>query len=144
MAKTLDQIIARQDYLAINSVLKDRAIELAKIIHTKMKDIEVKEIGTVDCTVRIETRRANGFTDSYLAIKSSCDYYGYDSFTCHSLETDKSYYCAGDLNCWIERATSKEHLLFLNNVRDLLNILDEIENEKVAEINKALESTKDI
>lgn len=146
MAKTLDQIINRNDYIRLNSSLIDRAIEVAHIIRKKMQDLDEEELAVNiskpnECSVHIRSVRANGFSTEYLGI----DKYDHGEYiSCHSLECNKSFYYAGDFNCWIQRASSEEFLLFLKNARDLLNALDELESEKVNKINKVMESTKDI
>lgn len=141
MKKTLDEIINRSDYKNINEALKERCFKLARIIFKKMKELDVKRVevnGDIYSRASVTSR-----VDTYhfLAVEKKHDAY-YSQML--SLMQDYFEYYTGDFNAPINPATSKDFLRFLNNARAILDRLDEIETDKVASIQQAIDATEDL
>lgn len=149
--KSLDVMLARDDYKRLTDSLKERTSRIAEMIRNKMEELDIPcdddydngEIGYEGVTVRVASVRSNSCgSHKFLGIKR--EYLG-DFETWASLEDiDEGYYYCGDFNAWVEGATNKEALAFLNVAAKLIEGLDEIENKQVAAINEALNKTKNI
>lgn len=140
--KTIDEIIKRDDYVRLNDALFNRTLKIASKIFAKMGELEINELSVPDCTVRICSRRSNVDTYEYLGIVTKgCED---DVDWCNSLQDSSSYYYTGDFSCWIEKATYKQRLRFLNNARALFDELDRIETEKCDAITSAIEQTNNL
>ena len=127
--KTIEEIVNRNDYKSLNESLNDRVKEISKIIRKKMYELELTEL---DDYRICEVKSNSGFSDDYLAVE--------DEYAFRSLETDGGYYFCNDFNCHVISATHHQKLNFLNNSRNLFNLLDSIETKKCDEIKKALEN----
>lgn len=127
--KTIDEIVNRNDYKSLNQSLNDRVKEISKIIRKKMYELEITEL---DDYRICEVKSRSGFSDDYLAID--------DEYAFGSLESDGEYYFCNDFNCHVNAATYHQKLKFLNNSRNLFNLLDSIETKKCDEIKNALEN----
>lgn len=131
--KSIDEIVNDENYTRLNEALKDRSIEIAKIIHNEMDKLQISEIGDYKIC---EVKTNSGFSEEYLGMLED-DGYGYTS-----LERTKSCYYAGDYNCWIEAAKTKNRIQFLNAARSIFDAIDEIKKNRCAEINSALSETE--
>ena len=140
---SLDAILARTDYKRLTEKLKNRVEEIAAKIRMKIVELDIEDdtdydgvIGCRGINVAVCKKSSNGFTYSFLAIRS------YDDCGCykwHSLEDiAHSYYYCGDFNKRIEGANNNEALQFLNVARELIEGLGKIEQAKVDAIKKAL------
>lgn len=128
MGKTIDQIINNEYYTRLNKALKDRSIEIAKIIRKEMNKLQINKIGDYKvCEVKGE---------EYLGMLQD---YG-EGYT--SLERTESCYYAGDFKCWIEAATTKQRIQFLNAARSIFDKIDEIKNKRCADIESVLADTE--
>ena len=127
--KTIDEIVARSDYKNLNEALNERVKEIAEIIRKKMYCLQIEEL---DYYRICEVKSRSGFSDDYLAIE--------DEYAFRSLESDGEYYFSNDFNCHVIGATYHQKLKFLNNSRNLFNLLDSIETKKCDEIKNALEN----
>lgn len=106
-----------------------------------MQSAEVSEIG--DYSIRtINTH--SGFTDTSLYIEVEARDYWRNDPEFHSLEQKKSCYYVGDFNCWIEAATGRERLKFLNDAISLLEEIDTIKQKRMEEVEKALKAVENI
>lgn len=123
--KTIDEIVARSDYKNLNEALNERVKEIAEIIRKKMYYLQIEEL---DDYRICQVKSRSGSSDDYLAIEDEC------------LESSVDYYYCNDLNCHVIGATYQEKLKFLNNSRNLFNLLDSIETKKCDEIKNALEN----
>ncbi len=134
--KTLEEIIKNADYKRLNAALTDRAVELALKLKEALITINFEGGFLGGCWLYLEEKRCSVSTDYFLYIESSglrgC------------LSTYKSYYYGGDFNCWVSAATSKLRLIFLNNAKNIFAGLEKMQNEINAEIEKALEETKEL
>ena len=127
--KTIDEIVNRNDYKRLNESLIDRVKEISKIIRKKMYELELTELDDY----RICDVKSNlGVSEDYLAVE--------EEYIFRSLETELDYYLCNDFNCKVIAASYQEKLNFLNNSRNLFNLLDSIETKKCDEIKKALEN----
>lgn len=122
--KTIDEIVERSDYKNLNEALNERVKEIAEIIRKKMYYLQIEELDDY----RICEVKSSGLSDDYLAIEDEC------------LESSVDYYFCNNFNCHVIAATYHQKLKFLNNSRNLFNLLDSIETKKCAEIKKALEN----
>lgn len=135
--KTLDQIIKRNDYKRLSIQLANKAEELAEIIMSKMKELDIRELKDL----KIVKRSANsGHNQDYLIIVDGGDFSGALNVCQKSTggKNREGFYYAGDFNCWIDFAKNDDVLHFLNFFQNYLEKLEEIENEKCAEIEKHL------
>lgn len=134
MKKTIDEIVNNENYKAMNEALTERSIEIAETIRFKMSELQIEKIGDYKIC---EIKTHSGFSEEYLGmLKDNGE--GYTS-----LERIKSCYYAGDFNCWIEAATTKMRLQFLNAAREIFDELDKIQTERIAKIESALEETNE-
>lgn len=139
--KKIDEIIKRDDYVRLNDTLFDHTITIAYKIRKKMSNLEITNLSVEGCSVSICNRRSSVDTCSFLGIKEKVGMY--EEYY-NSLEHSRSEYYTGDFSCWIEKATYKQRLRFLNNARALFDELDRIETEKCDAITSAIEQTKDL
>lgn len=144
--KTLDEIINRQDYVRLNAALIARAHEVAPIIRNKMKEINMKVSKTVPGIALEKTTIWNGNVghDEYI-LCYRVEITGEDRYYCElSGCAPFKYYKLEDVISNEDIANSKMFLYFMNNVRNILNEIDELETKKVSEIEKALAETSNI
>ena len=131
--KTLQQIIERDDYKRLSRNLANKVEDLANIVIKKMEELEIEELGDLS----LVTKSASYYTHKYLVIKK--DYY-YQSGVLNVCRNSDygggrpGFYYAGDYSKWVDFATNEEALYFLNNFKKYMELLDEIESKKVAEI----------
>lgn len=143
MEKNLNEILKRDDYKRLTKQLKERVEKIACSIAVKMfaLDIEHKIIKVDDVQVTCDRVSSNGSGYDFLAIGRD-DAYGTDWY---SLEDVKhSYYYCGDFDARVCGCTNKEALRFLNVASKIIERLGEIESAQVEEIQKVLDSTKDL
>lgn len=134
MKKSIDQIINNENYVKLNDALKDRSEEIAHIVRKELVKLEIEEIG--DYSVRTVITRAGGSDTSLYILDEDGKY--------RCLELEKSQYLEGDFNCWIDTATTKQRIQFLNSAREILDRIDEIKNKRCEQIEAALANTSDI
>ena len=133
--KTLDQIINDGNYNRLNGALVERSKELAKKIRIAMRSAEITEIG--DYSI-LTVKSYSGFSDTALYIRCECDFDGYPETEYRSLEQSTSSYFAGDFNCWVVAAKGRDRLKFLNDARSILDAIDAIKAERIANVEQAL------
>ena len=147
MKKTLDEILNRNDYVRLTATLKTRVEEIAKRIREKMEALDIAndddnfdngEIGIDGIVVRVVSMKRRTFGEyEYLAIKREGECYG--DYKWYSLEdVDKEYYYAGDFTAKVVGASNKEALAFLNVAKKLIEGLENIEDERVNNLQTAL------
>lgn len=136
--KTLDEIINNAEYERLNGALAERSYELAKKIRKAMCSAEVTEIG--DYSIRT-VRSNSGYSDTSLYIEVSSDY-DYPEY--RSLEDEGSYYYCNDFNCWIEAAKGRDRLKFLNDAKNILEEIESIKQKRMADVENALETVKNL
>jgi hypothetical protein len=132
--RTLEEIINRQDYTKLTYDLNRRVQQLAKVVRNKMVELDLYELKNYPYAIR--------------TLHSSCGAYSYldceDEELGGSLEDNGDYYYCGDYNARVYAASNRSKLGFLNNVKAILQELDETETKQVEEINKAIDGTKEI
>ena len=134
MKKTIDQIINNENYTRLNEALKQRSIEIAEIIRKEMNKLQINEIGDYKvCGVK-----SSGFSEEYLGMLK------YDGCGYTSLERTKSCYFVNDFNCWIEAATTKDRIQFLNAARSIFDKIDRIKESRCEEIEEVLKETEEL
>lgn len=121
--KTLDEIINNENYERLNGALVERSVELAEKIRKVMHSSEITRIG--DYSIRTVTS-SSGFSDTAL-------YY-----VNRSLEAIENRYFCNDFNCWIEAANGKDRLKFLNDAKYIVNEIETIKQERMKEVENAL------
>lgn len=121
--KTLDEIINNENYERLNGALVERSVELAEKIRKAMHSPEITRIG--DYSIRTVTS-SSGFSDTAL-------YY-----VNRSLEAIENRYFCNDFNCWIEAANGKDRLKFLNDAKYIVNEIETIKQERMKEVENAL------
>ena len=139
--KTLDEIINDAPYERLNTALIERSMELAAKIRQAMESAELMEIG--DYSIRTITTHS-GFSDTSLYIEVESSNYWRSDPEYHSLEQKKSGLYVGDFNCWIEAASSKERLKFLNDAISLLEEIEIVKKERMENVEKALKAVENI
>lgn len=135
MAKTIYELIKRNDYVEILPALSARTAELAKFIHKKMDELHENELIS--------------FSTGYYKIvgAGSKHYFIYkkEKNTVYSLEHPMEEYvetlCDGTL---VMGVTQSMCVCFLEDIPRIIKEIDEIETKKVNRIKKALENVKDI
>lgn len=152
MAKTLDEILKRDDYKRLTSQLEHRAENIAASIRHKIveldaedKIIKIRSEGNYDVLVSVRsvsTRSLGSYT--FLAMDCSMwldndDCYG----TCWASLEDiaNSYYYTGDFGAWVQGAPRNAALAFLNVAKQIIEKLGEIEENKVKAVEAALNET---
>ena len=148
MEKEIYEILNRNDYVRLTAKLKSRVEELAKSIREKMEDLDIAndddfydgEIGVDGVVVRVVSIKRQTFGEyEYLAIKREG---GYGESSWYSLEDiGKEYYYAGDFSAKVVGASNKEALAFLNVAKKLIEGLENIEDERVNNLQIALKNT---
>lgn len=143
MEKNLNEILKRDDYKRLTKQLKERVEKIACSIAVKMfaLDIEREVIKIDDVQVTCDSVRSNGGGYDFLAIGRDDDY-GTDWYSLEDVE--HSYYYSGDFDARVCGCTNKEALRFLNVASKIIERLGEIESAQVEEIQKVLDSTKDL
>lgn len=141
--KTIDEILKRDDYKKLVPALRDRAEEIARNVKYKMLDLDMEELSLKGFDLYIVRGRTNCGSYEYLAFDA-----GYDNesfrhrFYC--IDGAFSGYIHGDFNHPCYAASNKVMLDFLNKAKGIIEMLGEIETEKVKSIEEALESVKDL
>jgi len=131
--KTLEQIIKRDDYKRLSRNLANKVDDLANIVIKKMEELEVEELGDLS----LVKKSASYFEHKYLVIKKEYYYQSGVLNVCRNSDNGNGrngFYYAGDYSKWVDFATNEEALYFLNNFKKYMELLDEIESKKVAEI----------
>ncbi len=131
--KSINEIVNNENYKNLNEALIDRSIEIAGIIRNEMNKLQISEIGNYKIC---EVKSHSGFSEEYLGMLED-NVHGYTS-----LERTKSCYYTGDYNCWIEAATTRDRIQFLNAARSIFDAIDEIKENRCAEINFVLSETE--
>lgn len=152
MKKTLDDILARNDYNRLTSQLKERVEDIAKRIREKMTELDIQndndfyegEIGLDDVVVAIKSVKSNSLgTYEFLAIRREEENRG--NYKWYSLEDiGKEFYYTGDFTALVKGATNKEALKFLNKAGELIKGLGQVEQSKAKKIGEAIEIAKDL
>lgn len=136
--KTLDEILKREDYKRLTSEMTERVYDIAIKIRRKMHSLDIKELTVDGLKIRDCKRRSNVDNYVFLAVVDNEDYE--DSL----YDINDSGYLHNDYSCWINGATNKEALAFLNRARKIIEYLGEKEEEKVKVIQQAMADTADL
>lgn len=150
--KSLDAILARDDYKRLTAALKERVEEIAKRIRVKMEELDIPhdedfyegEISANGVTVRIDSVHTNSCGSyEFLAIKREGEHYGESSW--YSLEdVNRDYNYARDFSAHVCGANNKESLAFLNVAKQLIEGLGEIEQKQAAAVEQSLSEVESI
>lgn len=136
--KTLDEILKREDYKRLTSKMAERVYDIAIKIRRKMHSLDIKELTVDGLKIRDCKRRSNVDSYVFLAVVDNEDYE--DSL----YDINDSGYLHNDYSCYINGATNKEALAFLNRARKIIEYLGEKEEEKVKVIQQAMADTADL
>lgn len=136
--KTLDEILKREDYKRLTSEMAERVYDIAIKIRRKMHSLDIKELTVDGLKIRDCKRRSNVDSYVFLAVVDNEDYE--DSL----YDINDSGYLHNDYSCYINGATNKEALAFLNRARKIIEYLGEKEEEKVKVIQQAMADTEDL
>lgn len=136
--KTLDEILKREDYKRLTSEMAERVYDIAIKIRRKMHSLDIKELTVDGLKIRDCKRRSNVDSYVFLAVVDNEDYE--DSL----YDINDSGYLHNDYSCYINGATNKEALAFLNRARKIVEYLGEKEEEKVKVIQQAMADTADL
>ena len=131
--KTLQQIIERDGYKRLSRNLANKVEDLANIVIKKMEELEIEELGDLS----LVTKSASYYTHKYLVVKKEYYYQSGVLNVCQNSDYGNGrtgFYYAGDYSKWVDFATNEEALYFLNNFKKYIELLDEVESKKVAEI----------
>jgi len=133
--KTIDEIINNENYKRLNGALVDRSIEIAGKIREAMQSAEIKEVG--DYSIQT-VRSRSGFSTTDLYVLAECDDYP----VYHCLEIENSKHFANDFNCWMQKATGKERLKFLNDAKSVLEEIEAIKQKRMEDVEDALKAVE--
>lgn len=136
--KTLDEILEREDYKRLTSEMAERVYDIAIKIRRKMHSLDIKELSVDGLKIRDCKRRSNVDSYVFLAVVDNEDYE--DSL----YDINDSGYLHNDYSCYINGATNKDALAFLNRARKIIEYLGEKEEEKVKAIQQAMADTADL
>ena len=136
--KTLDEILKREDYKRLTSEMTERVYDIAIKIRRKMHSLDIKELTVDGLKIRDCKRRSNVDNYVFLAVVDNEDYE--DSL----YDINDSGYLHNDYSCYINGATNKEALAFLNGARKNIEYLGEKEEDKVKVIEEAMADTADL
>lgn len=136
--KTLDEILKREDYKRLTSEMAERVYDIAIKIRRKMHSLDIKELTVDGLKIRDCKRRSNVDSYVFLAVVDNEDYEG------SLYDINDSGYLHNDYSCYINGATNKEALAFLNRARKIIEYLGEKEEEKVKAIRQAMADTADL
>lgn len=158
--KTLDEIINRQDYMMANASLVKRAEQLAIIFRDKMRYLGMnyspadesrprKGMSIIVNKHRYTVRKKNWYSNGELynskyyfaRIIYNNDYFEGECPIHYYFDYDAYFSCDGDSD---KEATYNMYVEFLNDAKDILKALDDIETNRVIEINNAIDNSKDI
>lgn len=128
--KTLDEIINNENYTRLNKLLVERSIEIAQKIREAMHSADVDRVG--DYCIRTVKSNA-GYSDTALYLMTDTDDY------CCLEREQNGYYC-NDYNCYIEAATGRDRLKLLNDARSIIDEIDAIKQQSIANMIDALEA----
>lgn len=118
--------------------MTERVYDIAIKIRRKMHSLDIKELTVDGLKIRDCKRRSNVDNYVFLAVVDNEDYE--DSL----YDINDSGYLHNDYSCWINGATNKEALAFLNRARKIIEYLGEKEEEKVKVIQQAMADTADL
>ena len=146
MTTDLNKILARQDYVKLTKSLREQCDYIESDISTKMKELELdgKNGGIEVNGMRVFCIKSCLFVrtpekdDDY---GHQIEYRAVHSYVCSGNEVFDEESCR---NFLFSPCSNKHALNFLNNAAAIIEKLGEIEQEKVAAINKAIEATKDL
>lgn len=136
--KTLDEILEREDYKRLTSEMAERVYDIAIKIRRKMHSLDIKELSVDGLKIRDCKRLSNVDSYVFLAVVDNEDYE--DSL----YDINDSGYLHNDYSCYINGATNKDALAFLNRARKIIEYLGEKEEEKVKAIQQAMADTADL
>lgn len=133
--KTIDEIINNENYKRLNGALVDRSIEIAGKIRRAMETAEINKVG--DYSIKT-VRSGSGFSTTKLYVQVECD--DYPEY--HCLELEESEYFCNDFNCWMQKASGKERLKFLNDAKNVMEEIDAIKHKRMEDVKDALKATE--
>jgi hypothetical protein len=141
--KTIDEILKRDDYKKLVPALRSRAEEVAHLIKEKMVDLDLRSFDGTGFSLHIVRSRTNCGSYEYLAFDAGeSDYYYAHRFYC--LDGAYQGYVHDDFNHPCYTASNGMMLKFLNNAKEIIEKLDEIETEKVKSITEALKNVEEL
>ena len=132
--KELWKVLGRDDYARKSQELRKKCDELAKAICDKLIELDRKEIFISGCgiTFRVINVAVDCVKSKILAIKSGTVYYLLqDIGASDRLEAD---------NLYVEVGRVTDAISFVSHLDEILQLISEIEDEKVAAVEKALKS----
>lgn len=144
MKVDLNKILARQDYVRMTESLREKCNQVADAISKKMKDLELDgadngifvngiKLFCIDDWLYIHTPEEETGSDYCIEYRPVRSMVRYKSFDIDDVGHFDMFPCP-----------NKRALKFLNNAVAIIEKLGEIEQEKVDNIEKAIESAKNI
>ena len=132
--KTLDELIKRDDYKVVTSKLRKRCVELAEKLlkAAQMVDLDEKEefqLGGLTFTIRTLKPRC-GFSEDVI-------YLHYNGVM-EVINRETSYYFCNDYNFFVNSASNRAFLTFLNKAKAVFEDLEAVQDELVKEMNVSL------
>lgn len=142
---SLDEILARKDYMRMTEQLKDKVEYIAHRICDKMFELDIEESLSVDgVTIKPTSVCSNMGGYLFLAILDNASMQE-QYISRHSLEDiGRGYYYGGDFTAWVQGASNKEALSFLHAAKDIILKLGEIEQMQANEIKQAIDENDNI
>lgn len=136
--KTLEELIERNDYKVVNSRLRKRCVELAEKLLKAAKLIGLDEeeqfiLGGLTFTIRTLKPRC-GFSEDVI-------YLHYNGVM-EVINREMSYYFCNDFNFFVNSASSRAFLEFLNNAKKVFADLESVQDAQIKEMSKAIEEAE--
>lgn len=145
---SLDEILARKDYMRMTEQLKDKVEYIAHRICDKMFELDIEESLSVDgVTIKPTSVCSNMGGYLFLAILDNVGDTSMQeqNIRGHSLEDiGRGYYYGCDLTAWVQGASNKEALTFLHAAKDIILKLGEIEQMQAEDIKQAIDENDNI
>ena len=143
--KKLEKIIGRNDYKELSLRLAKKTEELAEMIIKKMLELQISELENL----KLKTIKVDDFIDYYLIIDSfyfenNCYISsGALNFNKRNKGRDKDRIYFTNMTA-IYTSNDKEALYFLDNFKNYLIRLDEIETKKLEKIRESLKEVENL
>ena len=142
--KKLEKVIERNDYKNFSFKLAKKTEELAEIIIKKMLDLQISELENL----KLKIIKVDDFIDYYLIIDSF--YFENCYITSGALNFNKRNKGRNKDRIYFTNMTAiytsndKEALYFLDNFKNYLIRLDEIETKKLEKIKESLKEVENL
>lgn len=145
--KTLDEIIARQDYVRANAALVERAREIADLFASKFNELfGAWDSRESDSPSRIIKVNGHSYFAKCNTYRDNCELLtdGYRFVRVKEIPHDYSDYISLNSKKYGKQASWQDYIEFLNDAKDILTALDVAETELVKETARSIKNAENI